>query len=61
MNYFWELNFFKLIGYDLELNKIVNKEFKNGIYQYYVSNSKKKYIPAFLIENNKMKKIYYKF
>ena len=25
---FWELNFFKLIGYDLELNNLVRKELK---------------------------------
>ncbi len=51
---FWELNFFKLIGYDLELNKLVNKELKNGKELYYVASSnQKKYVPAFLIENNK--------
>ncbi len=54
---FWELNFFKLIGYDLELNKLVHKEFNNGEYQYYVSNSnQKKYIPTFIVENNKNEK-----
>tara|TARA_Y100000590_G_scaffold248690_1_gene279446 strand:+ start:592 stop:1275 length:684 start_codon:yes stop_codon:yes gene_type:complete len=54
---FWELNFFKLIGYDLELNNIVHKEFKNGEYQYFVSNSnQKKYIPTFIVENNKNEK-----
>ena len=51
---FWELNFFKLIGYDLEINNLVNKEIKDGINQYYVSSSnQKKYIPAFIVENNK--------
>ena len=29
---FWELNFFKLIGYDLELSKIVNSEIINKTY-----------------------------
>mgnify|MGYP001425123792 CR=1 FL=1 len=54
---FWELNFFKLIGYDLELNNLVHKEFNNGEYQYYVSNSnQKKYIPTFIVENNKNEK-----
>ena len=54
---FWELNFFKLIGYDLELSKLVNKELKDGNYLYYVSNNnQKKYVPSFLIENNKNEK-----
>tara|TARA_Y100001936_G_C15943033_1_gene595832 strand:- start:198 stop:881 length:684 start_codon:yes stop_codon:yes gene_type:complete len=54
---FWELNFFKLIGYDLELNNLVHKEFNNGEYQYYVSNNnQKKYIPTFIVENNKNEK-----
>ncbi len=51
---FWELNLFKLIGYDLELKNIVNKESNNGKNSYYVlSNDHKKYVPSFLIENNK--------
>ena len=54
---FWELNFFKIIGYDLALQNIVNKEFKNGEYFYYVSSSnQKKYVPNFLIEKNKDEK-----
>ena len=54
---FWELSFFKLIGYDLELSKLVNKELKDGNYLYYVSNNnQKKYVPSFLIENNKNEK-----
>ena len=54
---FWELNFFKIIGYDLALQNIVNKEFKNGEYFYYVSSSnQKKYVPTFLIEKNKDEK-----
>ena len=54
---FWELNFFKSIGYDLELSKLVNKELKDGNYLYYVSNNnQKKYVPSFLIENNKNEK-----
>ena len=54
---FWELNFFKLIGYDLELSKLVSKELKDGKYLYYVSNNnQKKYVPSFLIENNKNEK-----
>ena len=54
---FWELKFFKLIGYDLELSKLVSKELKDGNYLYYVSNNnQKKYVPSFLIENNKNEK-----
>ena len=34
---FWELNLFKLIGYDLELKSIVSKETINGENFYYVS------------------------
>jgi len=50
---FWELNFFKLIGYDLELSNIVNSEIINSKTTYYVkSNSVKKLVPNFLIEQN---------
>ena len=50
---FWELNFFKLIGYDLELNNLVNKEVVNGKTFYYVKSDKeKKFVPNFLIETN---------
>ena len=49
----WELNLLKLVGYDLELKKIANKEFKNDKIQYFVENSNtKKFIPSFLIETN---------
>ena len=54
---FWELNLFKLIGYDLELKSMVSKETINGENFYYVSgNDQKKYVPSFLIENNKNEK-----
>ena len=49
----WELNLLKLVGYDLELKKIVNKESKNDKIEYFVENSNtKKFVPAFLIETN---------
>ena len=48
---FWELKLLKLVGYDLELKKICNVEFKNNDKKYYVnSNSIKKYVPNFLID-----------
>ena len=50
---FWELELLKLIGYDLELKNIVNKEFINDKKFYFVSsNNEKKYIPNFLVEKN---------
>jgi len=49
----WELNLLKLVGYDLELKKIVNKQNKNDKIEYFVENSNtKKLVPAFLIETN---------
>ena len=49
----WELNLLKLVGYDLELKKIVNKESKNDKIEYFVENSNtKKFVPAFLVESN---------
>ncbi len=51
---FWELEFLKLIGYDLQLKKIVLKEIHNNVTRYYVkSNSEKKIVPSFLIEDHK--------
>ena len=48
-----ELNLLKLVGYDLDLKKIVNKENKNDKTSYFVENSNiKKFVPAFLVENN---------
>jgi DNA repair protein RecO (recombination protein O) len=49
---FWELELLKLLGYDLELKSIVEKEFINNKATYYVSSSiEKKVVPSFLIEN----------
>ena len=48
---FWELKLLKLIGYDLELSKIVNKEILNDQILYYVKSTiGKKIIPNFLID-----------
>ena len=48
---FWELELLKLLGYDLELNKMVKKEIVNEKINYFVkSSSEKKIIPNFLID-----------
>ena len=50
---FWELELFKLLGYDLELKNMVEKEFIDNKIKYFVkSSSEKKIIPNFLIEEN---------
>ena len=50
---FWELELFKILGYDLELNKLVNKKIiKNQLQYIVISNSEKKVIPNFLIDKN---------
>ena len=48
---FWELKLLKLVGYDLELNNIVNKEIINKKTTYYVQSSReKKIVPNCLVE-----------
>ena len=50
---FWELELFKILGYDLELNKLVSKNIIENKLQYIVkSSSEKKIIPNFLIDKN---------
>ncbi len=50
---FWELELFKILGYDLELNKLVDKKIIKNELQYIVkSTSEKKIIPKFLIDKN---------
>jgi DNA repair protein RecO (recombination protein O) len=50
---FWELELLKLLGYDLELKKLVKKEIINDQVNYYVKSiTEKKIIPSFLIEKN---------
>ena len=50
---FWELELVKLLGYDLELKKMVVKEIVNDHTKYFVNSSKeKKNVPNFLIEDS---------
>lgn len=50
---FWELELLKLLGYDLELKNMAEKEIINNQINYYVkSSTERKNIPSFLIENN---------
>ena len=48
---FWELQLLKLVGYDLNINQIVDKEVVNNKIKYYVkSNTEKKFVPNFLVD-----------
>ena len=50
---FWELELFRVLGYDLELKNLVDKEVVGDKLQYFSkSNTNKKIIPNFLIEKN---------
>ena len=50
---FWELELFKVLGYDLELKNLVDKEVVGDKLQYISkSNTNNKIIPNFLIEKN---------
>ena len=50
---FWELELLKLLGYDLELKNIVEKEIIDEKTNYFVkSSTEKKIIPNFLIDAN---------
>ena len=50
---FWELELLKLLGYDLELKNLVEKEVINNKPNYFVSSAtEKKNVPSFLIEND---------
>ena len=50
---FWELKILKYIGYDIDFKKIINSEIIKNKKKYYLkSNTNKKYIPNFLIDNN---------
>jgi len=47
------LDFLKLLGYDLELENLVEKDLiKNEIVYYAKSSTEKKYVPNFLIEKD---------
>ena len=53
---FWELELLKLVGFDLELKKIVNEETINNEKKYFVQNSfEKKVVPNFLVKINDKK------
>ena len=50
---FWELELLKLLGYDLELKTLAEKEIVDSEVNYYVkSSTEKKSIPNFLIDEN---------
>ncbi|MDB0045688.1 DNA repair protein RecO [Candidatus Pelagibacter sp.] len=52
---FWELELLKLLGYDLELKNIVEKEIVDSEINYFVkSSTEKKSIPNFLIDENNL-------
>ena len=52
---FWELELLRLLGYDLELKNMVEKEIIDNETSYYVkSSTEKKSIPNFLIDENNM-------
>jgi DNA repair protein RecO (recombination protein O) len=50
---FWELELLKLVGYDLELKRLVSKEIINNKVNYFVkSKTERKNVPNFLVEIN---------
>ena len=50
---FWELELLKLLGYDLELENLVEKNLEDNKTVYFASSfSEKKYVPNFLIEKD---------
>jgi len=50
---FWELDLLKILGYDLELDKLVEKDLvENKVVYYAKSSREKKHVPNFLIEKN---------
>ena len=50
---FWELDLLKFLGYDLELDNLVEKDIiDNKIVYYATSSTEKKYVPNFLIEKD---------
>jgi len=52
---FWELELLKLLGYDLELKNMAEKEIIDSEVNYYVkSSTEKKSIPNFLMDENSM-------
>ena len=50
---FWELELLKILGYDLALENLVEKDLEGNKTVYYASSlSEKKYVPTFLIEKD---------
>ena len=50
---FWELELLKLVGYDLDLKKIVKKEIVDNKKSYFVlRNNEKKYVPNFIVDKD---------
>tara|TARA_Y100000590_G_scaffold189675_1_gene216058 strand:- start:997 stop:1677 length:681 start_codon:yes stop_codon:yes gene_type:complete len=50
---FWELEFYKLIGYDLALKNLISEDSKNNEKIYFVeSKNTKKIVPNFLVDLN---------
>ena len=50
---FWELELFKLLGYDLEFKNLVDKKIVDDQFQYISKSSvDKKIVPNFLIDKN---------
>ena len=50
---FWELELLKLVGYDLELENLVEKNLEDNKTVYFATSySEKKYVPNFLIEKD---------
>ena len=50
---FWELELFKLVGFDLELDKLVDKELVENQFRYVSkSSNEKRIVPNFLIDKN---------
>jgi len=50
---FWELELLKILGYDLELDNLVEKSLEdNKVVYYAISSNSKKYVPNFLIDKD---------
>ena len=50
---FWELELFKVLGFDLELEKLVEKKIIGNRYQYFTKSvNDKKIVPNFLVDKN---------
>ena len=50
---FWELDLLKILGYDLELESLVEKDtIENKTVYYSSSSTEKKYVPNFLIDKD---------